>query len=438
MRAVSRSLIFLPLVFGSTAAFQEALLAQFSSPDPKRQERILFGFPVSVQPGYAYQIPFTVYSYYHNARIAGNVTARGGSGNDIEVKIVKDGSVIYSSGRRRSVVLSVPCEKAGRYTLILDNGFSMLSKKLVQGKISLVHWGEDVERSQQEKEASKRRLELARKIVGVLHSTLRSNEHRWGTSQLRSTPTVRLVQGDAPNAYAAWWNNTISVTPGLLELAESEPQQEEDILAGVLAHELSHIFYRHYKGSKAQSLWDEILGKSSLDRIQEKEADVLGVRIACEAGYDPTGFVTYFEKSPGRSSSFMSTHPSRRQRLDYLRAEAASCMVNTYTRRRPTKQADEYASGDFRTDFRTVALTPFQGKKDEQTLDAGVRAARALLDRGSRDSLPLPISLHTPPSDSGRKPRDKHSFRPTKLWAGWPCSASRTWKPKKSSPPCSS
>ena len=44
------------------------MVAQPPPADPKRQEQILFRFPVSVRPGYAYQIPFTVYSYYHNAR----------------------------------------------------------------------------------------------------------------------------------------------------------------------------------------------------------------------------------------------------------------------------------------------------------------------------------------------------------------------------------
>jgi hypothetical protein len=95
--------------------------------DPERQEQQLFNSQVQIPPLKQYSLAFTVQSNLRNARIAGNVQASGGSGNDIRVVVMKGRSIVYDSGRRRSVVLSVDCSEPGQYTLIFDNGFSLAS-----------------------------------------------------------------------------------------------------------------------------------------------------------------------------------------------------------------------------------------------------------------------------------------------------------------------
>ena len=61
--------------------------------DPQRQQQVLFNGQVQVPPGKRYQLTFTTRSNFRNARIAGNVQAQGGTGNDIRVFVVKGQSV---------------------------------------------------------------------------------------------------------------------------------------------------------------------------------------------------------------------------------------------------------------------------------------------------------------------------------------------------------
>src|ERR1035438_4540290 len=86
---------------------------------------VLFNGQVQVPPGKRYQLTFTTRSNFKNARIAGNLQAQGGTGNDIRVVVVKGQSLVYDSGRRRSVVMSVDFSEPGQYVLMFDNTFSL-------------------------------------------------------------------------------------------------------------------------------------------------------------------------------------------------------------------------------------------------------------------------------------------------------------------------
>jgi len=70
-------------------------------------------------------------------------------------------------------------------------------------------------------------------------------------------------------------------------------------------------------------------GVTALDRVQEKEADVLGIRVACQAGFDPQGMLILmraFGQADGRANSFMTNHPSAVERRNYLQGEAENCL----------------------------------------------------------------------------------------------------------------
>ena len=53
---------------------------------------------------------------------------------------------------------------------------------------------------------------------------------------------------------------------------------------------------------------------------------MLGVRLACAAGFDPAGLLTFMERlsaqDPSRSG-FLRTHPSPNQRVEYLQREVS-------------------------------------------------------------------------------------------------------------------
>jgi hypothetical protein len=299
--------------------------------DSDRQEEIIFNDQVEIGSGKQYQIPFATRTNFRNGRIAGNVQAIGGSGNDIRVLVMKNKNVIYNSGQRRSVVMSVDISEPGRYVLVFDNSFSLLSAKTVTGRISFVHWGVDVEKNAAERREAQDRYQKTVAIISRLYKALKADERVWGTSQMFAQPRVIPVDDRTINA-AASSNNTIRVNRGLYDFTDSVGDEKgDDVLAAVLAHEMSHLFYRHPgygTGKGLKSIFDELQGISALDRVQEQEADILGTRLMCQAGFDPRGMLILMKKfieiDPS-ASSFARTHPVGAERYKYLQGEVSKC-----------------------------------------------------------------------------------------------------------------
>ena len=147
------------------------------------------------------------------------------------------------------------------------------------------------------------------------------------------------------NAFAAP-GGYIFVTKGLLAQMRSEAE-----LAGVLAHEMSHILRKHYleaikKGART-GLIAEFAGQAlesrgadpafqklvsagtevyarGLDKDDEFEADRMGVVIATRAGYDPWGLPAMLQTLQGMNAQDSSlallfkTHPALGERLNLL------------------------------------------------------------------------------------------------------------------------
>jgi len=185
---------------------------------------------------------------------------------------------------------------------------------------------------------------------------LKAAERQMGTHQVQ-TPLYFRIQDDSQlNAFAQWQRRLIVVTTGTLDYIESLPTEQEgdDILAGVLAHELGHIFYRHSFGNESGQAKETVIAGGAgailinpavgllvaavafdrnlrYDRMQETEADLLGIRLACAAGFDATGLLAFMKRlnELGPQLSFLSNHPSPAQRTEYLRWEVAklSCPV---------------------------------------------------------------------------------------------------------------
>ena len=145
---------------------------------------------------------------------------------------------------------------------------------------------------------------------------------------------------------------------GMFDAAASEGE-----VAGVMAHELSHVLLRHgtANASKAQNPWLQLgqiagavggamvggaagsaisqgsefgLGTLLLrySREFEKQADLLGAQIMARAGYDPRDLGRMFEtisreSKGGGSPQWMSSHPDPGNRTAYIAKEAASLAV---------------------------------------------------------------------------------------------------------------
>lgn len=154
-----------------------------------------------------------------------------------------------------------------------------------------------------------------------------------------------VLDDDDVNAFAAP-GGYVFITKGLLARMKNEAE-----LAGVLAHEISHVLQKHHlqairKGARTSLMADfaeeamrqkgaspaltklvsagtEIYARG-LDKDDEFEADRMGVVIAARGGYDPYGLPAVLQTLQGLKANDSSlalmfkTHPALADRLDLL------------------------------------------------------------------------------------------------------------------------
>ena len=150
---------------------------------------------------------------------------------------------LYDSGQRRSVVLSVPVSDPGTYYVVLDNSFSVISPKNVEADIRFVHRGVDTGRAEAVRRQATERERRIGEILGNLVVKLQEGEKQLGTHQIQTPIYIGIPDDPALNAFAIWQRRLVGVTRGTLEVVESLPRVDgDDLLAGVPAHELAHIF----------------------------------------------------------------------------------------------------------------------------------------------------------------------------------------------------
>ncbi|MGM0449942.1 MAG: M48 family metalloprotease [Pseudomonadota bacterium] len=169
--------------------------------------------------------------------------------------------------------------------------------------------------------------------------------------------TPLIINDPSLNAFAVP-GNIIGIHTGLFRTAESEHE-----FAGVIAHEIAHLSQRHYArrleqqerstpltiagmlagliltaatgseagiaamaGTQALAI-DQMLRHS---RAHEQEADRLGIEIMAEAGYDPAGMPSMFERmlsqarlQGNRPPEYLSTHPLTESRVSDTRSRVS-------------------------------------------------------------------------------------------------------------------
>jgi Zn-dependent protease with chaperone function len=177
------------------------------------------------------------------------------------------------------------------------------------------------------------------------------------------------------------------VQRGMFEAAAGEGE-----VAGVMAHELSHVLLRHgtANATKAQNPWLQLgqiagvvggavvggpaggaiaqgsqLGLGSLmlrySRDFEKQADILGAQIMARAGYDPRALAHMFEtierqsqSSGGNGPQWLSDHPNPGNRTEYINQEAALLTI--------ASPADESGFGPVKTAFASLPAAKSTGE----------------------------------------------------------------------------
>ncbi|MGN6185657.1 MAG: M48 family metallopeptidase [Thermoanaerobaculia bacterium] len=148
-----------------------------------------------------------------------------------------------------------------------------------------------------------------------------------------------VVEDPSLNAFAIPGGH-VYVNTGLIANAENASE-----LAGVMAHEISHVTARHtteqisrqyglsvlaglvlgQDPGALQQIAAQIVAGGALARFSrdaEREADDLGIQAMARAGYDPRGMAAMFrvllahsQSNPGRVEQFFATHPTTEDRI---------------------------------------------------------------------------------------------------------------------------
>jgi predicted Zn-dependent protease len=146
----------------------------------------------------------------------------------------------------------------------------------------------------------------------------------------------------------------IGVYQGLLAVADNQHQ-----LATVIAHEIGHVLARHsneristqFAANAGLELVSAMAGEPTatkqtlfgllglgtqvgillpFNRNQESEADLIGLQLMSEAGFDPRQSVTLWQNMIEQGSEsppeFLSTHPSGESRIRALQENMAEAL----------------------------------------------------------------------------------------------------------------
>jgi beta-barrel assembly-enhancing protease len=164
--------------------------------------------------------------------------------------------------------------------------------------------------------------------------------------------TIKVIDSDEVNAFALP-GGFFYVNSGLILAADEEAE-----LAGVMAHEISHVAARHgmrqmtraniaqlatiplifVGGGIGYGIYEAAglglpLTFMKFQRNFEAEADYLGLQYMYKTGYDPQAFISFFEKiqakekkKPGTISKAFASHPQTPDRIAASQKEIATIL----------------------------------------------------------------------------------------------------------------
>jgi beta-barrel assembly-enhancing protease len=166
--------------------------------------------------------------------------------------------------------------------------------------------------------------------------------------------TIKVIDSEEINAMALP-GGFFYVNSGLILAADEEAE-----LAGVMAHETAHVCAHHAARQMTKMNYAQIgsipliiftqgswtgygiyeamqlaipIGFLKFSRIDEAEADYLGLQYMYKAGYDPQAFIQFFEKidalekhKPGTLAKVFSDHPQTPDRINRSEDEIATIM----------------------------------------------------------------------------------------------------------------
>ncbi len=165
---------------------------------------------------------------------------------------------------------------------------------------------------------------------------------------------VVVFEDKSPNAFALP-GNKIGIYTGMITLVDNQDQ-----LATVIGHEVGHVLAKHSNERASQEMTvnqgmaviqamgspQSALGQAAFgllgvgaeygilmpySRIQESEADIIGVDLMAKAGFDPRQSIGLWQKMEQASQGqqpveFLSTHPAHATRIQSLEQHMPQAM----------------------------------------------------------------------------------------------------------------
>lgn len=158
---------------------------------------------------------------------------------------------------------------------------------------------------------------------------------------------IKVLDAPVVNAFALP-DGHIYIFKGLVDECETD-----DMLAGVVAHELTHIFHRHHSrmderqirglliglltmiasGDTGGIIFGQMLAASMVDtygRAAEIDADRSGVNYLVDAGYDPVSYIELLQileqesiHQPQPGGNYFTIHPYPDERMTIIRKTLA-------------------------------------------------------------------------------------------------------------------
>ena len=188
--------------------------------------------------------------------------------------------------------------------------------------------------------------DIGQRLVGAIPAELRHAEFQY---------TFEVVNVKEINAFALP-GGPMFVNRGMIEAAHTDGE-----VAGVMAHELSHVLLRHgtAQASKATKYevgqvagavlgaiigggWGQVISQGTqfglgtaflrFSREYERQADIEGAQIMARAGYDPIDMANMFKtiqkQREADEPQWLSDHPDPGDRSTYIAREAQTLRVH--------------------------------------------------------------------------------------------------------------
>lgn len=193
---------------------------------------------------------------------------------------------------------------------------------------------------------------LNRQVQCVAREVIAAAQARYPDGDMPDAWDVVVFDDPAPNAFALP-GGRIGVHAGLLRVAQTPAQ-----LAAVIGHEVGHVLADHGNerltqqlGIKAVLLVVGLFGEGEVaqeplmralgigarlgialpfSRTHEEEADLMGLEIMAQAGFDPQQSVALWRNMAaaggGQPPEFLSTHPAHESRIALLQRNMEGAM----------------------------------------------------------------------------------------------------------------